>query len=77
VNTVVARFNHPSRDLAEIEDELVRRGVGDARITGYVVAMTVNVGSRLEAEEIARHALDRTGATKIKITKHGAKHALA
>jgi hypothetical protein len=77
VHTVVARFHHMSRELAEIENALVTLGADNARITGYTVAITIDAGSHEEATEAARRLLDRIGATKTKITKHGGKHAVA
>lgn len=77
MHTVVARFHHLSRDLGEIEDDLVARGADDARITGFTVALTLDADSHEDAAEDARRLLDRIGATRIKITKHGAKHVLA
>lgn len=75
MHTVVARFHHVGRDPAEIENDLVTRGAGDARITGYTVAVTVDAASREEAAAVAQRLLDGIGATRIKITKHGAKHS--
>jgi hypothetical protein len=77
VHTVVARFHHVSREPAEIENDLVTRGADDARITGYTVAMTLDAESREEAATVARQLLDGIGATRIKITKHHAKHVAA
>ena len=73
MHTVVARFHHVSREPAAIENDLVTRGAGDAHITGYTVAMTLDADSRDEAATLARQLLDGIGATRIKITKHGAK----
>jgi hypothetical protein len=75
VHTVVVRFHHVGRELDEIENDLVDAGAGGARITGYTVAMTLDAGSRDEACEIARRLMDGIGATRIKITKHGARYA--
>jgi hypothetical protein len=75
VHTVVARFHHPSRDLAEVEAELVARGAHDAAITGYTVTMTLDAELHREAAKAAKRILDGIGATRIKVTKHGAKHA--
>ena len=77
MHTVVARFHHVSREPAEIENDLVTRGADDAHITGYTVAMTFDTESREEAATVARRLLDGIGATRIKITKHGAKHVAA
>jgi len=77
VDTVVARFHHLGRDLDELEDALVAAGARDARITGYTVVLTFDSDSHDEATEWARRALDRIGATKIKITKRGKKFVAA
>ena len=73
--TVVVRFHHPSRDLDEIENDLKAAGADDALVTGYTVAMTLDAGSHKDAAKAARKILDRFGATRIKITKRGAKHS--
>jgi hypothetical protein len=67
VNTVVARFHHPSRDIDQIESDLVRAGARDARVTGYTVALDFGEASEESAVEAARHALDQIGATRIKV----------
>jgi hypothetical protein len=77
VHTVVARFHHLSRDLAELEEDLVAGGADGARITAYTVALTLDTDTREEAGEVAKRILDGIGATRIKVTKHGAKHAVA
>jgi hypothetical protein len=69
MQTVIARFHHPSRDLEKIEDELRANGAPDAHITGYVVAITFETDSHKEAAKAARRALDRTSATRIKVIK--------
>ncbi|HUJ56601.1 MAG TPA: hypothetical protein VLW49_11505 [Gaiellaceae bacterium] len=75
MNTVVARFHHLSRDLDELEEALAAEGAEHARITGYTVVLNFDAGSYEEATEATRRALDRIGATKIKITKRGLKYA--
>ncbi len=77
MHTVVARFHHLNRDLAEVEADLVAQGADDAVITGYIVAMTLDAESHREAAEAAKDILDGIGATRVKVTKHGAKHAVA
>jgi hypothetical protein len=72
VPTVIARFHHLSRDLDQLESNLVGAGAEDAHITGYTVALTFPAGSQERAAEAARRVLDRIGATRIKITKHRA-----
>ena len=67
VNTVVVRFHHPSRDIGQIESDLVRAGARDARVTGYTVALDFGEASKESAVEAARHALDQIGATRIKV----------
>jgi hypothetical protein len=74
VYTVVVRFHHPNRDLDEIEDDLRAAGADDALVTGYTVAMSIDAGSHKEATKAARQILDGFGATRIKITKRGARH---
>jgi hypothetical protein len=69
MQTVIARFHHPSRDLEEIEDELRANGAPDAHITGYLVGMTFETDSRKEAAEAARRVLDHSSATRIKVIK--------
>lgn len=76
MQTVVARFHHESRDLAKLEEELQALGAEDAHITGYVVAMTFDAESHADAAKAARRALDRIGATRLKIIKRGQKHVL-
>ena len=75
MQTVVARFHHVSRDLASLERDLVIRGADDATITGYIVALTLDEPSHHDASKAAKRILDGIGATRIKITKHGAKPA--
>ena len=75
MNTVVARFHHLSRDLDELESALASAGAQHARITGYTVVLNFDSDSHEQAAEEARKALDRIGATRIKITKRGLKHA--
>jgi len=75
MHTVVARFHHVARKLAEIEDDLVGRGAVDAHITGFTVAMTFDAESHREASEAAKRILESAGATRIKITKHRPKAA--
>ena len=77
MQTVVARFHHLNRDLAEVEVDLVGHGAQDATITGYIVAMTLDTKSHREATAAAKRILDEIGATRIKITKHGAKRSEA
>jgi len=72
--TVVVRFHHQSRDLEEIEDELRAAGADDALVTAFSVALALDAGSQKEAAKAARRILDSFGATRIKITKRGAKH---
>ena len=72
--TVVARFHHSSRRLDEIENDLRETGADDALVTGFTVALTIDAGSHKEATTAARRMLDGIGATRIKITKRGAKH---
>ena len=72
--TVVVRFHHPNRDLDEIEDDLKGAGAEDAVVTGYTVGMSLDAGSHKDAAKTARRILDGVGATRIKITKRGAKH---
>jgi hypothetical protein len=67
VNSVVARFHHVSRDLDQIESDLLRAGAKDAQITGYTVVLTVSADSERSAAEMARQTLDQVGATDIKI----------
>jgi hypothetical protein len=69
MHTVVARFHHDSRDLSEIEKELVAQGAEEAVITRYTVAISINADSREEATAMAQQLLDGIGATRIKITK--------
>jgi hypothetical protein len=69
MQTVVARFHHLTRDLEEIEDELHANGAPAAHITGFLVAMTFETGSHRDAAKEARRALDRIGATRIKVIK--------
>jgi len=73
VHTVVARFHHPTRDLAEVEASLVAHGADGAVITGYIVAMTPDAKTHREATASAKQILDGIGANRIKITKHGTK----
>ena len=77
MTTVVARFHHPSRDLAEIEQNLLAAGAEDALITSFTVVLTVEAASRDTADKLARQLLDKTGASKVKILKHRPKKALA
>ena len=70
MHTVIARFHHHSRDLDLLESDLVRAGADDAQITGYTVALTFTAGAEESAVEAARRALDRIGATGIKIRGH-------
>ena len=77
IHTVVARFHHPNRELATVEEDLVAHGADDARITGYIVAMTLDAESHLEAVHTAKRILDNIGASRIKITKHRAKRPVA
>jgi hypothetical protein len=77
MQTVVARFHHLKRDLEELESDLVSHGAEDAAITGYVVALTLDEPSHRDAAEAAKQLLDGIGATRIKITKRGRKHAAA
>jgi len=69
MQTVVARFHHLGRDLEELEDMLRANGAPDARITGYLVAMTFDTESHKEAAHAGRRALDSIGATRIKVIK--------
>jgi len=69
MQTVVARFHHQSRDLDELEERLLDEGVRDARVTGFVVAMTFDAESHKEAAQAARRALDDIGAHRIKVIK--------
>lgn len=73
MHTVVARFHHLSRDLGEIEEELVEHGADAAQITGYTVAITLDTESHREAADEAKRILDSVGATRVKITKHRVK----
>ena len=73
MHTVVARFHHLGRDLAALEADLVARGARDAQITGYTVAVTIDAETHKEAVDATRRILDRVGATRIKITKHGSR----
>jgi hypothetical protein len=75
MQTVVARFHHLERDLKELETELVGHGADDAAITGYVVALTLDESSHHDAAKAAKQLLDGIGATRIKITSSGRKHA--
>ena len=75
MQTVVARFNHPSRNLSEIEADLIAHGAADAAITGYIVAMTFDTKSHKDATKAAKRALDGVGATRLKVTKHGPEFA--
>ena len=75
MQTVVARFHHDNRDLAEIEKGLVAQGAKEAVITRYTVAITIAADSREEATSMAQQLLDGIGATRIKITKHGIEPA--
>jgi len=77
VETVVARFHHPIRDLDELEVLLGRAGARDPHITGYTVVLTFDSDSHEDAVETAREVLDRVGATRIKITKRGKNLAMA
>jgi len=77
VQTVVVRFNHLSRDLGEIERDLVAHGADDAAVTGYVVALTLNTKSHKDAVKAAKRILDGIGATRMKITKRGAEPTTA
>jgi hypothetical protein len=77
VETVVARFHHPTRDLDELEELLGEAGAGDPRITGYTVVLTFDSDSHEHAMKAARKALDRVGATRIKVTKRGMKQPVA
>ena len=77
METVVARFHHPARDLDELEELLGEAGASEPRITGYTVVLTFDTDSHDQAIEAARKALDRVGATRIKVTKRGAKLAAA
>ncbi len=70
MHTVIARFHHLSRDLDLLESDLVRAGADDAQITGYTVALTFTDSAEESAVEAARRALDRIGATGIKIGGH-------
>jgi hypothetical protein len=75
VETVVARFHHPTRDLDELEELLGDAGAKAPRITGYTVVLTFDSDSHEQAIQAARKALDRVGATRIKVTKRGKKLA--
>jgi hypothetical protein len=77
MHTVVARFHHDSRDLSEIENDLVAQGAEEAVITRYTVAMTIDADSREEATAMAQQFLDGIGATRTKITRHGIERAQA
>jgi len=77
MQTVVARFHHLSREPAEIERGLVEHGAKAALITGYTVVLTLDADSHSAAAKRARQVLDDIGATRIKVTKRGAKHAAA
>jgi hypothetical protein len=73
VQTVVARFHHVSRDLDELESEMLAHGAQEAQITGYVVAMTFDAESHAQAAKKAKRVLDGIGATRLKVVKRGAK----
>jgi len=76
VQTVIVRFHHPSRDLDQIENDIEDAGAGDALVTGYTAALSIDAASHKEAAKAARRILDTSGATRIRITKRGAKHAV-
>ena len=73
METVVARFHHPTRDLDELEAALSEAGARAPRITGYTVVLTFDSDSHEDAVEAARETLNRVGATRIKVTRRGTK----
>ena len=76
METIVARFHHPARDLDELETALSEAGARDPRITGYTVVLTFDSDSHEHAVKAARKTLDRIGATRIKVTKRGQKQTV-
>jgi hypothetical protein len=69
MNTVVARFHHPGRNLDQLESALLQAGVDDAHITGYTIAMTFRTGTEESSIDRAHRLLGQIGATHIKIRR--------